>query len=106
MVMTQQYVAGELSLLLAEVQGLATEHVCADAARLLRWDAETMPRAALGAVALGGVRLVDVLCWCSLAAGDVAAFERQAEVGARLFEFGVCAGLLDEVSSSRIGVWQ
>ena len=79
MVMTQQYLAGELSLLLSEVEELARHHSWA------------------GAVAVRGVQLADALCWCSLADGDVAAFEKQAGVVSRLFEFGVSAGLMDEV---------
>jgi hypothetical protein len=95
--MTQQYLAGELSLLLSEVEELATHHSWAGAVALLRREAETTPPAALGAVAVRGLQLADALCWCSLADGDVAAFDKQAGVVSRLFEFGVCAGLMDEV---------
>jgi hypothetical protein len=55
---------------------------------------------ASSAGACGGarlLRLIDEFCWCSLAEGDVALFVRQTDLGARLFEFGVCAGLFDEV---------
>ncbi len=97
MAMTQQYLAGELSLLLAQIGELATSPAGAGAAALLRREAETLPPGALGPVATRGLQLIDELCWCSLAEGDVAVFERQAEVCARLFEFGVCADLLDEV---------
>jgi hypothetical protein len=97
MVMTQQYLAGELSLLLSEVEQLARQHSWAGAVALLRREAEMTQPAALGAVAVRGLQLADALCWCSLADGDVAAFENQAGVVSRLFEFGVCAGLVDEV---------
>jgi hypothetical protein len=97
MVMTRQYLAGELSLLLAQVEGLANSHAGACAAALLRREAETLPPAALGTVATRALRLIDEFCWCSLAEGDVALFVRQTELGVRLFEFGVCAGLFDEV---------
>jgi hypothetical protein len=97
MVMTRQYLAGELSLLLAQVEGLANSHTGACAAALLRREAETRPPAALTSVTMRALRLIDELCWCSLAEGDTALFVRQTDLGARLFEFGVCAGLLDEV---------
>jgi hypothetical protein len=97
MAVTQQYLAGELSLLLGQVEGLATSRAGAGAAALLRREVETLPPEALGPVAVRGLRLIDEMCWCSLAVGDVAIFEKQAGVCARLFEFGVCAGLLDEV---------
>ena len=89
--MTQQYLAGELSLLLSEVEQLARQHSWAGAVALLRREAETTQ------LAVRGLQLADALCWCSLADGDVAAFENQAGVVSRLFEFGVCAGLVDEV---------
>jgi hypothetical protein len=38
--------------------------------------------------------LTDAGCWDSLSRGDTTAFARQAAIGAQLFEFGVCAGLL------------
>ncbi|SRR6266545_2501938 len=96
MTMTQQYLAGELLLLLAEVQGLATSHGVASAAAVLRREAESLPPAALGPVAARGLRLIDESCWCSLAAGDVAIFQQQAEIEARLFEFAACARLIDD----------
>jgi hypothetical protein len=97
MVMTRQYLAGELSVLLAQLEGLATSHTGACSAALLRREAETLPPAALGPVAVRALRLIDEFCWCSLAGGDIALFVRQTDLGARLFEFGVCAGLFDEV---------
>jgi hypothetical protein len=38
--------------------------------------------------------LNEALCWASLARGDVAAFERQAEIAADLDDFGICSRLL------------
>ena len=86
-----------MSLLLSEVEELARHHSCAGAVALLRREAETTQPAALGAVAVRGLRLADALCWCLLADGDVAAFEKQAGVVSRLFEFGVSAGLVDDI---------
>lgn len=96
MVMTQQYLAGELSLRLAQLQAVATNQVTAGDVAGLRREAETLPLDALTSVAVRALRLTDVLCWDSVARGDVAAFSRQAAASAELYEFGVCAGLLSE----------
>jgi hypothetical protein len=93
--MTQQYLAGELSLLLGELQAVTANQVsAADVARLRR-EAETRPLAGLTSVAFRALVLTDRLCWDSLRHGDTATFSRQAEVCAQLHEFGVCAGLLE-----------
>ena len=94
--MTQQYLAGELSVLLERVQAVTTT----DAARCqvcsLRHEAETEPVWTLGWVTVRALALTEGLCWESLNRGDTAAFTRQAAVCAELHEFGVCAGLLNE----------
>jgi hypothetical protein len=43
MVMTQQYVAGELSLLLARLRAVATDEASAGSIAALRGEAETLP---------------------------------------------------------------
>jgi hypothetical protein len=40
--------------------------------------------------------LTDALCWQSLQCGETAAFTRQSTICAELYDFGVCAGLLEE----------
>jgi hypothetical protein len=94
MVMTQQYLAGELSVLLAEMQTTVCDQAAARTAVRLRGEAETLPVAALGAVAARALELINAACWESVAQGDTAAFRRQAVVAAELYDFGVCAGLL------------
>jgi len=42
------------------------------------------------------LEVADRVCWESLTRGDAAAFIRQAEVCAELWEFGICGGLLEE----------
>ncbi len=42
------------------------------------------------------VAMAEVVCWQSLAAGDVAAVNRQARVSADLRLFGVCARLMPD----------
>jgi len=94
--MTQQYLAGELSVILGEVQAAATIDACARQARDLRQEVESAPVTALPWAAARALALINSLCWESLARGDATAFARQAAVGAELREFAVCAHLLDE----------
>jgi hypothetical protein len=93
--MTQQYVAGELSLLLAQLRAVATNEESGWDVGGLRRQAETLPLTALSSVTVRALALADVMCWDSVAHGDTAAFSRQAAASADLYEFGVCAGLLE-----------
>jgi hypothetical protein len=92
--MTRQYLAGELSLLLAQLQAVATDRGSLAASVRLRNLAETVPVAALSVVVVRALELIDGLCWESLQRGDITAFDHQAALGADLRDFGVCAGLL------------
>ncbi|WP_344215420.1 hypothetical protein [Kribbella sancticallisti] len=92
--MTQQYVAGELSLLLAQLWAVATTESAGREIAGLRREAETMPTSALGSVVVRAMTLVDQMCWESLELGDSGAFSCQAKAAAQLHEFGVCANLL------------
>jgi hypothetical protein len=94
--MTQQYLTGELSLLLAQLQAVAIDQAVLRAIAHLRREAETSPPSALAAVLIRSLEVTDGLCWDSLARGDTTAFTSQAASAAELREFGVCAGLLDE----------
>ena len=94
--MTRQYVAGELSVLLAHLQAVTTTDAARRDAWSLRHAAETVPIPALGLVTARALALTEGLCWESLSRGDMAAFTRQAAVCAELHDFGVCAGLLEE----------
>jgi hypothetical protein len=93
---TQQYVAGELSLRLGELQAVATDHERAREVARLRYEAERVPRAALGSVVVRALGLADRFCWDSLECGDALIFSRQATICADLREFGTCARLLEE----------
>ena len=92
--MTQQYLAGELSVLLERVQAVTTTEAAGREAWSLRVAAETGPIERLGCVTVRALALTDRLCWDSLHRGDIGAFARQAAAGAALREFGVCSGLL------------
>lgn len=94
--MTQQYVAGELSLRLGQLQAIATDQERAREVARLRYEAERLPRAVLGSVAVRALGLADRLCWESLSCGDALAFDRQAAICAELWEFGICAHLFEE----------
>jgi hypothetical protein len=94
--MTRQYVAGELSLLLARVHGVATTEAARREAWLLQHAAETVPLSDLSAVTVRALALAEGLCWDSLSRGDTTTFARQAAVCAELHQFGLCAGLLRE----------
>ena len=96
MEMTQQYLAGELSVLLSRVQAVTTTEAARRAAWSLRHAAETEPVHALGGVTVRALALTEGLCWDSLNRGDTTTFTRQAAVCAELHEFGICAGLLKE----------
>ncbi len=99
--MTQHYLAGELSLLLARLQAVALNKASGRDAARLRRAAETEPPAGLVSVVVRALALTNDLCWDSLHRGDAAAFSRQAAICAELHEFGLCAGLLDEGRPTR-----
>ncbi len=94
--MTRQYVAGELSVILGELQVATTSAAAAYEAARLRHEAETTPPAELAGVAERAIELTDGVCWDSLEHGEVAVFIREATIGAELWELGLCAGLLDD----------
>jgi hypothetical protein len=93
--MTQHYLAGELSVLLGQLQALSDRTFAHDLAHL-RQQAETWPLTALASVASRALELTDRLCWDTLQQGDSTAFTRQTEIFAELYEFGVCSGLVED----------
>ena len=94
--MTQQYLAGELSVLLARLQAVATNQAAVRDVAQLRRGAETGPVTALPTMVVRALVLTDRLCWDALERGDSVAFTCQAAICAELREFGVCARLLQE----------
>jgi hypothetical protein len=94
--MTQQYLAGELSVLLARLQAVATNDPAVRDVVQLRRGAETGPVTALPSMVVRALALTDRLCWDSLEQGDTAAFTCQAAICTELRDFGICAGLLEE----------
>jgi hypothetical protein len=96
--MTQNYIAGELSLLLGQLRSLSGSEQAVGQAAALRNEAETSPVYALRPVAARAVEFAESLCWESLEEGDVSAFHRRAEALVDLYEFAVCSRLLPEAS--------
>jgi hypothetical protein len=94
--MTQQYLVGELSLLLGQLQTVVTNQAFVGDIVRLRREAEALPPTALSPVAVRALDLIDILCWDAVDRGDMVGFRRQAQVSAELYEFGVCAGLLGQ----------
>ncbi|MCL4314057.1 MAG: hypothetical protein M1131_08005 [Actinobacteria bacterium] len=97
--MTQQYLAGELSLLLGQLQGVVSDDALAKEVGQLRREAENWPTKALGIVARRAVELADEICWDSLSRGDASALIAQVPICAQLREFGICASMIDEDES-------
>jgi len=92
--MTQDYLVGEMSLCLQQLEAATTgREAVADVVRL-RHQVETSPPSRLGAAAARALAVADGLCWDSLTRGDMAAFARQAQVSAELRQFGICARLI------------
>ena len=94
--MTQQYRLGELSLILGELEAVATNEAAVRNIAVLRREAETGSLRALASVAARALELIDGWCWDSLTRGDSAAFTRQAAICGELWEFAICAALLDD----------
>ena len=94
--MIQDYLAGELSVHLEELQQATPERAAIQDVTRLRYQVETGPLSGLATATVRAVAMADGLCWDSLEHGDTAAFTRQARVGAELRQFGVCAHLLGD----------
>jgi hypothetical protein len=91
--MTQQYLAGEFSSLLAELQS-APSGSLAEAVHGLRREIERAPLPILPRLAEEAMTLSDLICWAALEQGDVGGFARSVGAAAALREFAVSANLL------------
>jgi hypothetical protein len=91
--MTQQYIVGELSVLIAGLYPVSGEQLAADV-RELRRRVESAPVGALAPLAAEATTIADRTCWSSLEEGDAGAFARQATAAALLHDFAVTANLL------------
>jgi hypothetical protein len=85
---TEQYIIGELSVRLVQLEAVAPDEESAGEFARLRVEAETAPFETLP--------LIRGLCQDSLARGDLRALASQATMAAELREFAVSARLLAE----------
>jgi hypothetical protein len=91
--MTQQYVIGEFSWLLASFQPPPNE-VLQTTARSLRREVECGPSRELRGLARQAVTLADMICAAALESGDVDRFCHYVAGASALGEFLVSANLL------------
>jgi len=95
--MTLQYLSGEMSLRLGRLEAAATDAATARRIASLRYQSETGAVTTLSSILTRALALTDRACWESLRRGDGPAFAQQAAISAELYEFGACAGLIDEL---------
>ena len=89
---TQQYIVGEFSSLLAELQPAPAGQIAA--VHDLRREVESSPLPVLSQFAHTALDLSDVICLAALEEGDVNGFRRYARIAVALGEFTANAGLL------------
>jgi hypothetical protein len=89
--MTQQYIVGQFSLLLAELQPPPGDWLAAVGE--LRREVEVSPPARLPRLARQALILTDAICWAALEHGDAGGFTRCATTAAALRELADNAGL-------------
>jgi hypothetical protein len=90
--MTQQYLIGQLSVLLEELQPRPGERLAA-AVSDLRQAVESSPVQTLPRLAHEALSLTDTICWAALERGDRNAFTRYAKAAVALGDFADTAGL-------------
>jgi hypothetical protein len=93
--MTQQYLIGQFSLLLEDMQPSPGDSL-AWAVRDLRGEVERSAVQMLPRLAREAMALSDRICWCALERGDAVGFCRCAKAGVALGEFADAAGLLPD----------
>lgn len=91
--MTEQYLVGEFSSLLGELQPVPDARL-ASALRDLRRQVEACPPCRLSCLARQAITLTDVICWSTFQGGDVGRFCEEIETVVRLEEFAITANLL------------
>ena len=92
-VMTRQYLRGEVLVLLSQLEGAAPCRQAAAALAPLRHQAETLPLEALPRILERALDQAEAWCWTSLDI-DPELFRRECKIAADLFEFGFCSGHL------------
>ncbi|HEY3073000.1 MAG TPA: hypothetical protein VGJ46_09285 [Candidatus Limnocylindrales bacterium] len=90
--MTQQYIIGQFSSLLGDLQPAPAGWLAA--VDDLRREVESSPLPMLPRLAHEAMDLTDMICWAAVEQGDVGGFCRYAETAVALREFTANAGLL------------
>jgi hypothetical protein len=90
---TQQYIIGEFSALLAGLEPTAEERL-GEVIGNLRREVEVSPLPLLPHLARQALSITDKVCWLALDQGDVRSFCGYAERASALREFAVTANLL------------
>jgi hypothetical protein len=90
---TQQYIVGELSSLLAALEPANEMHLEA-AVGHLRHEVEFASLARLPRLARDALDLMDMFCWSALERGDTDAFYRHVRAADALRDFAVASGLV------------
>ena len=90
---TQQYIVGEFSALLAGLYPVP-DQLLRDAVRDLRHQVEFSPLCTLPRLAQEALHLANMICWDALEHGDAAGFSRCVGAAVALRDFGVDARLL------------
>jgi hypothetical protein len=90
--MTQQYIVGEFSSLLARLELVAGEPL-SEAVTELRHEVELSPVQRLPRLVEYAFELADAVCWEALEHGDPVGFCRNVVAEAALRDFTVAAGL-------------
>lgn len=96
--MTQQYLVGEFSCILGELQSLVPDGLTAREIAYLRLEAETTPPRALAPLVGRAVALANRVGGDALATGAAVPFIRALAICAELRALGVCAGYLPDSS--------
>ncbi len=91
--MTQQYIIGEFSCLLAELQP-APGAWLGGAVDDLRREVEVSPLTMLPQLAVEAMTLAETMCWVALEHGDMSGFCRCAKTAAALRDFTASACLV------------
>ena len=92
--MTQQYIVGQFSVLLGDLQPSSGEWLAA--VRKLRSEVESCPYSMLPRLAQEAIGLSDLICWSALEQGDLDSFCGCARSAAALGEFIDNARLLPD----------
>ena len=93
--MTQQYLIGQFSVLLEDMEPAHGDRF-APAVRDLRGEVESSSVQMLPQLAREAMVLSDMICWGALERGDAIGFCRYAKAAVALGEFADAAGLLPE----------